>query len=234
MSLDSAASKHLDVRLCDTRAMSHTPTCDLDLDHSHAAPDVDRRTREGLQAVGLSLGILGLTALAQAAVFVSSGSVALLADLIHNVGDALTAVPVGLALILRSAKAERYSGVAVVIAIFFSGVVAGITAVDKLLNPEVPSHLLVLAVAGVIGVIGNGVAAGVRSTAGRKLDSPALIADGHHAKVDALVSAGVVLSAAAVGLGFPVADPLIALVITAMIGHITLHAWRTVTGGHHH
>ena len=193
--------------------------------------------RGGLRAVGLSLGILVATAIAQAIVFLSSGSVALLADLIHNVGDALTALPVGVAFLLRSAKAERYAGWAVVLAIAVSMIVAGATAVDKLINPVTPDHLLVLALAGMIGVVGNGIAAGVRTRAGRKLRSPALVADGHHAKVDALVSGGVVLTSALVGVGVPLADPIVALLITAMIGHVLVDAWRTVSGrgrGHTH
>jgi cation diffusion facilitator family transporter len=193
--------------------------------------------RGGLRAVGLSLGILVATAIAQAIVFLSSGSVALLADLIHNVGDALTALPVGVAFLLRSAKAERYAGWAVVLAIAVSMIVAGATAVDKLINPVTPDHLLVLALAGIIGVVGNGIAAGVRTRAGRKLRSPALVADGHHAKVDALVSGGVVLTSALVGVGVPLADPIVALLITAMIGHVLVDAWRTVSGrerGHTH
>jgi cation diffusion facilitator family transporter len=186
--------------------------------------------RGGLRAVSLSLGILVATAITQAIVFLSSGSVALLADLIHNVGDALTALPVGIAFLLRSAKAERYAGWAVVLAIAASMAVAGVTAVDKLINPKTPDHLLVLALAGIIGVVGNGIAAGVRTRAGRKLRSPALIADGHHAKVDALVSGGVVLASALVGVGVPLADPIVALLITAMIGHVLVDAWRTVSG----
>ncbi len=159
----------------------------------------------------------------------------MLADLIHNVGDALTAVPVGLAFLLRSQRAERYAGLAVVFAIFVSGVVAGVVAVDKLVNRQTPDHLLVLGLAGAIGVVGNGIAARVRSRAGRKLNSPSLVADGHLAKVDAVVSGGVVLSAILVGLGLPIADPLIALAITAVIGHITWEAWGTVHGrGHDH
>lgn len=209
--------------------MSHTATCHADPDHTHGLP-ADGRTREGLRAVAWSLGVLAATALAQVAILAVSGSVALLADLIHNVGDALTAVPIGLAFVLRSKKAERYSGLAVVFAIFVSGVVAGVVAVDKLLNPQVPSHLLALALAGVVGVIGNEAASRIRSRAGERLNSPALIADGHHARVDALVSAGVVMSAVVVGLGFPIGDPLIALLITAVIGHITWEAWETVQG----
>jgi cation diffusion facilitator family transporter len=217
--------------------VSHTATCELEGPHSHSTPDIDARMRSGLSAVSLSLGILVATAVAQGIVFLASGSVALLADLIHNLGDALTALPVGIAFLLRSARAERYAGWAVVLAIAVSMIVAGVTAVDKLINPETPDHLLVLALAGVIGIVGNGIAAGVRTRAGRELRSSALIADGHHARVDALVSGGVVLASALVGIGIPLADPIVALLITAMIGHVLVDAWRTVSGreqGHSH
>jgi divalent metal cation (Fe/Co/Zn/Cd) transporter len=123
----------------------------------------------------------------------------------------------------------------VVLAIVVSMVVAAASAIEKLINRQTPDHLVVLAIAGAIGVLGNGVAAKVRSRAGEKLDSPALVADGHHAKIDATVSGGVILSAGAVALGFPIVDPLIALAITVMIGHIALEAWATVHGrGHGH
>ena len=170
--------------------MSHTATCGREGPHSHSTPDIDARMRSGQSAVSLSLGILVATAVAQGIVFIASGSVALLADLIHNVGDALTALPVGIAFLLSSARAEKYAGWTVVLAIAVSMIIAGVTAVDKLINQETPDHLLILALAGIIGVVGNGIAAGVRTRAGRKLRSPALIADGHHAKVDALVSGG--------------------------------------------
>jgi len=95
----------------------------------------------------------------------------------------------------------------VVLAIAVSMIVAGATAIDKLINRETPDHLLVVALAGIIGVVGNGIAAGVRTRAGRKLRSPALIPDGHHAKVDALVSGGVVLASLLVGIGIPLPIP---------------------------
>lgn len=158
----------------------------------------------------------------------------MVADLIHNVGDALTAVPVGIAFWLRSANAERRAGVLVVVAILVSMAVAAVTAIDKLISRTAPDNLLTLALAGVVGVVGNALAARVRTRAGNRLDSPALVADGHHARVDAVVSAGVILSAGVVAMGFPIADPIIALVITAMIGHIALDAWHTVGGRDHH
>jgi cation diffusion facilitator family transporter len=204
--------------------------------HSHGliATSV-KRSREGLKAVGVSLAVLGLTALAQAAIFVVSGSIALLADLIHNVGDAATAFPLGIAFLLRSARAERYAGLFVVAAIFVSACVAGYEAIRRLVEPETPTHLGALAAAGLIGFLGNWVAAGVRTRAGRRLDSAALIADGNHARADSYVSLAVVLSAAAVALGLTVADPLIGLAITAVILKITRDSWRTVRGhGHSH
>lgn len=164
---------------------------------------------------------------------VASGSVALLADLIHNGGDALTAVPLGIAFALRSAVAERRAGLFVVGAIFVSAIVAGYEAVHRLIDPAPPTHLAVLAAAGVIGFLGNTLAARIRVSAGRRLDSPALIADGAHARADAYVSLAVVASAAVVALGLEIADPLIGLTITAVILRITWASWQTVRGHAH-
>src|SRR4051812_43061265 len=200
--------------------------------HGHSHGLVDRsimRSRHGLKAGALSLGVLGLTALAQTVIFVSSGSVALLADLIHNFGDALTAVPLGIAFLMRSFRAEKLAGLAVVGAIFISACVALYETVQRLLHPEDLSHLWVLAAAGLIGFIGNELAAQIRLRAGRRLQSPALVADGNHARIDGVVSLGVIASAAAVAAGAPIADPLIGLAITAAILKITWDSWRTVS-----
>jgi Co/Zn/Cd efflux system component len=205
--------------------------------HGHSHGLVDRsilRSRAGLKAVALSLVVLGLTAAAQAVIFVLTGSVALLADLIHNVGDALTAVPLGVAFALRSERAEGYAGLAVVLAIFISACVAGYEAIVRIIEPEAPEHLVALALAGVIGFLGNTAAAFIRTRAGRRLHSPALVADGNHARADAYVSLGVVLSAVVVALGFDVADPLIALAITAVILRITWQSWHTIRHGISH
>ena len=202
--------------------------------HGHSHGLVDRsimRSRAGLRAVAISLGALGATALAQAAIYVVSGSVALLADLVHNVGDALTAVPVGIAFLLRSERAERIAGLFVVLAIFASACVALWQSIQRLIDPEPLSHLWVLAAAGAIGFVGNEVAAYIRLRAGRALDSPALVADGYHARTDGLVSLGVVLSAAVVALGVEIADPLIGLAITLVILRITWASWQTVRAG---
>jgi cation diffusion facilitator family transporter len=202
-------------------------------EHAHSHGFVDdsvKRSREGVRAVTVSLAVLGCAALAQTIVFVLSGSVALLADLIHNFGDAMTALPLGAAFLLRSARAERLAGLAVVLAIFGSACVAGIEAVDRLINPAAPDHLGALAAAGAIGYAGNWVAAEVRTRAGRRLESAALVADGAHARADAYVSLGVIASAALVALGFSAGDPLVGLAITLVILRITWQSWRTVRG----
>ena len=200
--------------------------------HSHGLVDPSiKRSRDGLRAVGWALLVLGLTALAQTAVFVASGSVALLADLIHNFGDAATAFPLAIAFALRSERAERWAGLFVVAAIFVSACVAGYEAVLRLIDPREPEHLAALAAAGVVGFLGNWIAAVIRSRAGRRLDSPALVADGDHARADAYVSLAVVASAAVVALGFGIADPLIGLAITVVILRITWHSWQTVRRG---
>ena len=186
------------------------------------------RSRAGIRAVLWSLGILGLTALAQAAVFALTGSVALLADLIHNVGDAATAIPVGIAFWLRSFRAEKVAGLFVVLAIFVSACVALYATIQRFIDPEPLSNLGALAAAGVIGFAGNEIAAQVRLRAGRRLASPALVADGNHARVDGFVSLGVVVSAIGVWLGFDRADPLVGLAITLVILRITWDSWRTV------
>lgn len=203
--------------------------------HSHGLIDPSiKRSREGLRAVGLSLAVLAITALAQVAIYLASGSVALLADLIHNFGDAATAIPLGIAFLLRSERAERGAGLFVVLVIFISACVAGYEAVSRLVNPETPTDLLALAAAGLIGFGGNWIAAIIRTRAGRHLDSPALIADGNHARADSYVSLAVLASAVVVALGLPVADPLIGLGITAVIIKITWDSWWTVRGGRGH
>jgi cation diffusion facilitator family transporter len=202
--------------------------------HSHGlVHDSIKRSRDGLRAVVASLVVLGAAAVLQTLIFVVSGSVALLADLVHNFGDALTAVPLGAAFLVRSERAERVAGLLVVAAIFISACVAGVEAVARLVHPDAPSHLWELALAGAIGYLANLAAARIRLRAGRRLDSPALIAYGNHARADAYVSLAVVASAAVVALGAPVADPLIGLAITLVILRITWQSWRTVRGHEH-
>jgi cation diffusion facilitator family transporter len=213
-------------------AHAHEHPAGIGHGHSHGlVHESIKRSREGLRAVGLALLVLGLSAAAQALVFVWSGSVALLADLIHNAGDAATALPLGIAFVLRSARAERWAGLAVVLAIFASACVAGYEALLRLLDPREVEHLGALAAAGLLGVAGNWIAGLIRTGAGRRLDSPALVADGAHARADAYVSLAVVASAAALWAGADVLDPLIGLAITAVILRITWHSWLTVREG---
>jgi cation diffusion facilitator family transporter len=203
------------------------------VDHSHGlVADSIKRSRAGVRAVALALVVLALTAALQALVFLVTGSVALLADLIHNVGDASTALPLGVAFALRSPRAERWAGLLVVAAIFASACVAGYEAIDRLISPQEVDRLGALAAAGVVGFVGNLAAAAIRTGAGRRLDSPALVADGAHARADAYVSLGVVGSALCVALGLRAADPLIGLAITVVILRITWQSWRTIRHGH--
>jgi cation diffusion facilitator family transporter len=200
-------------------------------DHDHSHGLVDRsilRSRAGVKAVAASLAILAVSATAQLAIFALSRSVALLADLIHNFGDALTAIPLGIAFFLRSVRGERFAGLAVVFAIFVSACVALYATVLRFIHPQHLTHLWALAAAGLIGFAGNELAAQVRLGAGRRLASAAMIADGEHARIDGFVSLGVVASAILVALGAHVADPIIGLAITLIILRITWESWHTV------
>src|SRR6058998_376068 len=223
------------------RAADGTVLCEHEEDHDPTPPAlslveheqhehglVDRsilRSRAGIRAVSWSLAVLTLTALAQAFIYSRTLSVALLADLIHNFGDALTAIPLGIAFLLRSFRGEKLAGLAVVAVIFFSACVAFYEALQRLLHPQTLTHLWVLAAAGVIGFVGNEIAAQVRLRAGRRLHSPALIADGNHARVDGFVSLSVIASALVVALGAPIGDPIIGLVITLVLLKITWDSW---------
>jgi len=199
--------------------------------HGHSHGLVDRsivRSREGVKAVSISLAVLAGAAAIQLAIFMLSGSVALLADLIHNFGDALTAIPLGIAFFLRSVRGEKLAGLAVVLAIFVSACVALYETISRFIHPHHLTHLWMLAAAGLVGFVGNEVAAQVRLRGGRRLASAALTADGNHARVDGFVSLGVVASAIVVALGAPIADPIIGLAITLVILKITWDSWNTV------
>ena len=202
--------------------------------HGHSHGPVDPaivRSHAGLRAVAISLAVLTVTAVLQTVIYTRTLSVALLADLIHNFGDAATAIPLGIAFFLRSARAERLAGLAVVLAIFVSACVALVQTIERFIHPQSLSHLWWLAAAGVIGFVGNEIAARIRTRAGGTLKSAALVADGEHARADGYVSLGVVASAGAVALGAEIVDPIIGLVITLMILRITWQAWHTVRAG---
>ena len=189
--------------------------------HSHGLVDPSIvRSRAGVKAVTISLAVLVAAGLVQVVIFVLTNSVALLADLIHNFGDASTAIPLGIAFYIRSFRAEKIAGLFVV-AIY--------ETIQRFIHPQQLTHLWALAAAGLVGFLGNEIAAYIRYRAGKRLTSPALIADGNHARVDGFVSLGVVASAALVALGYPRADPLVGLAITLVILKITWDSWRTVS-----
>ena len=209
----------------------HTHSHEHGHGHGHSHGLVDRsivRSRAGIRAVSISLAVLTVTGLIQTYLYARTLSVALLADLIHNFGDALTAIPLGIAFFLRSARGERLAGLFVVLTIFVSACVALFQALERFINPRDLTHLWWLAAAGIIGFVGNEIAARIRTRAGHRLQSPALIADGSHARVDGFVSLGVLASATVVALGLEIADPLIGLAITLVILKITWDSWRTV------
>ena len=225
----------------DDHGLTHAPGAQMsDHGHHHQHGVVDpiiATTARGIWAVKWSLVILGVTAALQLGLVVVSGSVALLADTIHNVGDAVTAVPLWIAFLCarRHASArftygfgrvEDLAGVLIVLLMLLSAMVAGYEAINRLLHPQPLRFLGWVAVAGLIGFVGNEWVAVFRIRVGREIASAALIADGYHARTDGLTSLAVVLGALGVWLGFPAADPLIGLVITAMIVGIV---WQATT-----
>jgi cation diffusion facilitator family transporter len=208
---------------------THPARDDHHHDHSHGLVDPSiLRSTAGVRAVSLSLVVLLAAAVVQLIVFLLSGSVALLTDVIHNGGDALTAIPLGIAFLLQSKRGEQWAGYCIVAVVFASAVLAMAQVIERFLHPQTPTHLWALLVAGIIGVVGNEVAAVIRWRAGRRLDSPALIADGHHARADGYVSAGIILSTVFIALGLPIADPIIGLLISALIFRTTWESWNTV------
>jgi cation diffusion facilitator family transporter len=216
---------------------------DLVAPHSHDAADsVDtalETSLRGTRALLISLVVLGVTALLQAVVVAFSGSVALLGDTLHNVADALTAVPLAIAFSLgrRPAtrrytygygRAEDLAGVAIVLVILLSSAVAAYEAAQRLLHPQSIHHLGAVAAAGFLGFVGNEVVARYRITVGRQIGSAALVADGLHARTDGFTSLAVVIGALGTALGFRQADPIVGLLITIAILSVLRDAARQV------
>jgi len=208
--------------------------------HTHGLVDASITTTEqGIWAIKWSFGILAITAILQLVVVFVSGSVALLADTIHNVGDATTAIPLWIAFVLvRRPPTKRFNyglgrvedlaGMLIVLIILFSAVVAGYEAIDRLIHPQQIAQLGWVAAAGVIGFLGNEAVAVFRIRVGRAIQSAALVADGYHARTDGFTSLAVVLGAIGVWLGFPLADPIIGLLITIAIFGIVWQSARAV------
>ncbi|TQF66341.1 cation transporter [Rhodococcus spelaei] len=216
---------------------------ELFVPHSHDAADsVDDALESsaiGIRAVKISLVVLAATATVQLAIVAVSGSVALFADTVHNFSDALTAVPLWIAFALgRRPASRRYTygfgrsedlaGLFVLAMIAVSAAVAAVESVRRLVEPAPVSHLGWVAAAGVVGFVGNEVVATYRIRVGRRIGSAALVADGLHARTDGLTSLAVVLGAAGVAAGFPLADPVVGLVITAAILAVLWSAAREV------
>lgn len=211
--------------------------------HSHDAADsVDdtlESTAAGIRTVKISLLVLGLTALIQIVIVVMSGSVALAADTIHNFADALTAVPLWIAFALGAKPATRrytygfgrvedLAGSFVVAMITMSAIIAGYEAIARLIHPQQIEHVGWVAPAGLVGFIGNEWVALYRIRVGHRIGSAALIADGLHARTDGFTSLAVLCSAGGVALGFPLADPIVGLLITAAILAVLRTAARDV------
>lgn len=211
--------------------------------HSHDAADsVDdtlESTAAGIRTVKISLLVLGLTALIQIVIVVMSGSVALAADTIHNFADALTAVPLWIAFALGAKPATRrytygfgrvedLAGSFVVAMITMSAIIAGYEAIARLIHPQQIEHVGWVALAGLVGFIGNEWVALYRIRVGHRIGSAALIADGLHARTDGFTSLAVLCSAGGVALGFPLADPIVGLLITAAILAVLRTAARDV------
>ncbi len=208
--------------------------------HTHGVIDPEIASSErGIWAVKWSLVGLLLTAILQAVVFWLSGSVALLAELIHNVGDAMTAVPLGIAFLASRrkptarfsygfARLEDLAGVMIVAIVLLSAIITAYESVERFYHPQPLHHLGALAIAAIVGFIGNEIVAVFRIRVGREINSAALIADGYHAMADGLVSLAVLLSALGVSLGYPWADPVMGLVITAVLLKIVWESGQTV------
>jgi cation diffusion facilitator family transporter len=208
--------------------------------HTHGVIDATIATTDrGIWAIKWSFVILALTAAMQIVVVAISGSVALLADTIHNVADATTAIPLWIAFVLARRKpsktftyglgrVEDLAGITIVIIILFSALVAGYEAIDRLVHPQAVSNLGWLIAAGLIGFAGNEAVAVFRVRVGREINSAALIADGFHARTDGLTSLAVVAGAIGVWLGFPLADPIVGLLITVAILGIVWQSARSV------
>jgi cation diffusion facilitator family transporter len=210
--------------------------------HGHVHGVVDPSvftTQQGIWAVKWSFAGLSATALFQVIIVLLSGSVALLADTIHNIGDAATAIPLWFAFTLARKKpskrftygygrVEDLAGVAIVITILFSAVIAGYQSIDRLMHPQKVEYLWAVAIASIVGFLGNEAVAIFRIRVGKEIGSVALIADGHHARLDGLTSLSVLFGAVGVWLGYPLADPVVGFLISAAILRIVWESGKAV------
>jgi cation diffusion facilitator family transporter len=215
---------------------------DHDVGHGHVHGAVDPSifsSQRGIWAVKWSFVALLITAAFQLAIVGLTGSVALLADTIHNFGDAATAIPLWIAFRLGQrpptkrftygyGRAEDLAGMVVVGIILFSAAIAGYEAIDRLLHPREVTNLWAVAAAAIVGFLGNEGVAVFRVRVGKEIGSAALVADGYHARADGLTSLAVLVGAVGVALGFPLADPLVGLAITVAILKIVWDSGKLV------
>lgn len=208
--------------------------------HTHHTPEPSILTSErGIWAIKWSFVVMLAMALFQVVVVIFSGSVALLADTIHNIGDALTAVPLGIAFLLARRKpnkrftygfgrAEDLAGVAIVLSILLSAVITGYESINRLFHPQPVVYLWAVIIASVIGFLGNEAVAIFRIKIGKEIGSAALVADGYHARMDGLTSLAVFIGAVVVWLGYPLADPIVGLLITMALLRIVWTSGKAV------
>lgn len=207
--------------------------------HTHGIVDPSILTERGIWAVKWSFAGLLIIAIFQIIIVYYSGSIALLADTIHNFGDALTAIPLLFAFMLARWKptkqftygygrVEDLAGVFVVVMILISAVIAGYVSIDRLFHPQQVTFLWAVAAAALIGFIGNEAVAQLRIRVGNEIGSAALVADGQHARTDGLTSLAVLIGTAGIYLGFPLADPVIGLIITIAIFWIVWESGKTI------
>lgn len=208
--------------------------------HHHGAPDPNvLASEQGVRAVWLSFTGLAATALAQLLAVYLSGSVALFADTVHNFGDATTAIPLWVAFSLAARRPSRrftygygrmedLAGAAIVLIVLLSAALAGYESIRRLLDPEPVHNLWAVAIAALIGLLGNEAVARFRIRVGREIGSAALVADGYHARADGLTSLSVLLGAVGLWAGIPILDPIVGLLIAGMILRIVWDSGRIV------
>jgi len=208
--------------------------------HTHGAVDPSIiSTKRGIWAVKWSFIGLMPTAIIQLIIVLFTGSVALFADSIHNFGDAATAIPLWIAFSLARrppnkrfsygyGRVEDLAGVLIVVIILFSAIFAGYESINRFFHPQSLSYLWAVMLAALVGFLGNEIVARFRIKIGKEIGSAALIADGNHARVDGFTSLSVLISAIGVYLGFPLADPVIGIIITIAILKIVWDAAKSV------
>ena len=223
-------------------AALHLPGFGHDHDHGYTSMAQDNAVRDnelGIRTVKLALLVLGITTVLQIVIYVASGSVALLADTVHNLGDALNSVPLWIAFVLaRRAANQRYTygygraediaGLLIVVSIGFSAAYILWESFQKLINPQPLDNLGWVAAAALIGFVGNEIVAMMQLRVGRQIGSVAMVADGQHARIDGLTSLAVLIAVVGAWLGFPIVDPIIGIVIGIAIVGITWSAIKAV------